>query len=34
MGFPGGASGKETHLLIQELQELRVRFLGWEDPLE
>ena len=33
-GFPGGASGKETHLLIQEPQELWVRFLGWEDPLE
>ena len=34
MGFPGGATGKETHLLILELQELRVRFLGREDLLE
>ena len=34
MGFPGGASGKETCLPMQETQEMQVQFLGWEDPLE
>ena len=32
MGFPGGASGKETCLPMQETQEMQVQFLGWEDP--
>ena len=32
MDFPGGGSGKESiHLPMQEMQ---VRSLGWEDPLE
>ena len=26
--------GNSTHLPIQETQEMQVRFLGWEDPLE
>ena len=30
-GNPGGASGKESHLLMQEKQ---TQSLGWEDPLE
>ena len=34
MGFPGGISGKRTHLPIQEGQETRVGSLGWEDSLE
>ena len=29
--FPGGLSGERTHLPTQEIQ---VRSLGWEDPLE
>ena len=33
-GFPGGASGKRTHLPIQEMQKMCVWSLGWEDPLE
>ena len=33
-GFPGGASGKESSCQSQEMQEMRVRSLGWEDPLE
>ena len=31
MGFPGGTTGKEPHLPMQETW---VRFLGQEDPLE
>ena len=31
MGFPGGASGKEPRLPMQETQ---TQSLGWEDPLE
>ena len=32
---PGGTSGKEpTDLPMQETEEMRVRSLGWEDPLE
>ena len=31
MGLPGGASGKKTHLSMQEMQ---VKYLGPEDPLE
>ena len=34
MGFPGGASGKITHLPMQEMQETTGFILGWEDPLE
>ena len=34
MGFPGGASGKEAMVPMQEPQEIRVQFLGQEDPLE
>ena len=33
-GFLGGASGKRTHLPMQEIQETWVWSLGWEDPLE
>ena len=38
-GFPGGISGKKkkkkkTHLPLQETQEIRVRSLGQEGPLE
>ena len=29
MGFPGGSDNKES-----VMQEMRVRSLGWEDPLE
>ena len=32
-GFPGGSVVKNPPA-IQELQEMHVRFLGWEDPLE
>ena len=32
-GFPGGSVLK-TLPATQETQEMRVRFLGWEDPLE
>ena len=31
MGFPGGASGEEPRLPLQETQ---IQSLGWEDPLE
>ena len=31
MGFPGGASGEEPRL---PMQETRIQSLGWEDPLE
>ena len=34
MGFPGGAVVKKILLPMQEKQEMRVRSLGWEDPLE
>ena len=30
----GGASGKRTHLPMQEMQEMQVRSRGREDPLE
>ena len=30
LGFPGGSDGKE----FTSMQETRVRFLDWEDPLE
>ena len=33
-GNPGGASGKESHLLMQGAQEKQTQSLGWEDPLE
>ena len=33
LGFPGGAVAK-TPPAMQEMQETRVRSLGWEDPLE
>ena len=33
-GFPGGASGKKIRLPEQKTQEVRVRPLGREDPLE
>ena len=33
MGFPRG-SGVKNLPVMQELQETRVRSLGWEDPLE
>ena len=34
MGFPGGISGKEFHLPMQEMLETRVRSLSWDNPLE
>ena len=34
MGFPGGTSGKEFHLPMQEMLERRVRSLSWDNPLE
>ena len=35
IGFPGGASGKETTCQCRRCRwETQVRFLGWEDPLE
>ena len=35
IGFPGGASGKEPKLPMQETEDRReVQSLGWEDPLE
>ena len=34
MGFPGGASGKKTHLPMQEKKEMWVLSLGGEDSLE
>ena len=33
MGFPGGASGKES-ASVQDTQETQARFLGGKDPLE
>ena len=33
MGFPGGSAVKNL-AAMKELQEMRVRSLGWEDPLE
>ena len=33
-GCPGGAGGKEFTCRCRILQEMRVQFLGWEDPLE
>ena len=33
-GFPSGASGKETCLPMQEMQEMPVQSLGQKDPLE
>ena len=32
-GLPRGL-GKRICLSLQETQEMRVQFLGWEDPLE
>ena len=35
LGIPSGTSGKESACLpMQETQEMKVRSLGWEDPLE
>ena len=31
---PGGASGKRILLPMEETQEIPIRSLGWEDPLE
>jgi len=33
-GFTGGTSGKETHLPMQETQEMWIQSLAQEDPLE
>ena len=33
-GFPGGASDKGLACQCRRCQELQVRSLGWEDPLE
>ena len=33
LGFPGGTSGKEPICQCRR-QEMQVRSLGWEDPLE
>ena len=33
-GFPDGASGKDPHLPMQEMEEMQVRSLGPEDTLE
>ena len=33
-GFPGGVVGKETACSVQETQEIQVRSLGQEDPVE
>ena len=32
--FPGGASGEESALPLQETKEIQVRSLDQEDPLE
>jgi len=32
--FPGGSSGKESALPLQETEEMQVRSLDQEDPLE
>ena len=37
VGFPGGSSGREPArnlLSVQEMQDMRVQFLGQEDPLK
>ena len=34
MGFLGLASGKRICLTKQEMQQMRVQSLGWEDPLQ
>ena len=35
LGFPGGTSGKKKiYLPVQEMQEMWVQSLGWEEPLE
>ena len=34
MGFPGGASGKEPALQVQEMEETEVWSLDQKDPLE
>ena len=34
MGFSGGAVVKKIHLPMQEMQEICVQSLDWEDPLE
>ena len=31
---PGGASGKRILLPMEEVQEIPIRSLGWEDPLK
>ena len=33
-GLPRRLRGKEPHLPVQEMQEMRVQPLDWEDPLE
>ena len=33
-GVPRRLRGEEPRLPVQDVQELRVRSLGWEDPLE
>ena len=33
-GFPGGTGGKIICLPMQEMHEMLVQSLGWEDPLE
>ena len=33
LGFPGGSVVKNPPA-VQEMQEMRVQSLGWEDPLE
>ena len=32
--FPGGTSGKEPYLPMQETEEMQVQSLGWEEALE
>ena len=34
LGFPGGASSKESACQCRQLQEMQVQSLGGEDPLE
>ena len=34
LGSPSWLRGEEPTLPIQETQEMRLQFLGWEDPLE
>ena len=35
-GFPGGTvvNNRTANVPMQEMQEMQVRSLGWEDPLE